>query len=119
MEVEAVLAASGALAPSLGKLIKSGRFDQTAERAFDRFCEALLISDVVLARLAPRNILYGVAGGGQGFKLIDDFGDSRAISWKRVVKGLNTRHKRALISRMRRKIEELKGKGEGRGPGQA
>lgn len=107
--VEAVCTPDGKLAPTLWALIETGRFDATARSDLEGFHRRLLESDIRLTGLGLRNVVYGAdAGGKHRFMLIDDFGDSRPVSWKGISRSANRRHKQKLLERMNSEIERLR-----------
>ena len=102
--IAAVRAPDGALAPTVAKLISTGNFDETARRALDETLAALLDSDVVLADLHERNLVYQQADGAPRFVIIDGLGSSTLLPFKNRSRALNRRSKLKRIKRLRNRI---------------
>jgi len=105
--IEAVKDKSGKnLAPTLLKLIHSGQYDKTAERALETFFSNLLQCDqVVITDLNPANIVYTYNEElGHYFSLIDGIGNNSPIPFKTIFKGLNRRAKLKRFKTLREKI---------------
>jgi len=103
--VGAVRGPDGALAPTLAKLISAGGFDGPARRALDETLDALLQSDIVLADLHERNLVYqNLAGGTPRFVMIDGIGASTLIPCKNWSRLFNRYSKWRRILRLRQRV---------------
>lgn len=103
--VGAVRGPDGALAPKLAKLISAGGFDGLARRALDETLDALLESDIVLADLHERNLVYqNLAGGSPRFVMIDGIGSSTLVPCKNWSRLFNRYSKCRRILRLRQRI---------------
>ncbi len=103
--IEAVRGPDGALAPTVAKLIADGNFDDTARRALDETLAALLESDIVLADLHERNLVYQKQDGSLRFVVIDGLGSSNLLPFKSWSRALNCRSKFKRIARLRKRID--------------
>jgi hypothetical protein len=115
--VEAVRGPDGALAPTVAKLIAKGDYDDSAQAALESFLRELLQSDIVVADLHERNMVY--AGGADSlprFVMIDGLGSSTLIPFKSWSRTLNRRSKEKRIRRLRaniaRRIAMFEGSGK-------
>jgi hypothetical protein len=103
--LEAVRNSDGGLAPTIAKLVQQGQFDAEATTALDQFLSELLESDLVIADLHERNLVYALGrDGSRRFVLIDGLGDSNLLpfkSWSRVI---NRRSKQKRFVRLRKRI---------------
>jgi PhoP regulatory network protein YrbL len=78
--VEAVFAPNGSYAPTLGTLLKDGPLSPKLEGAFDRFCEEVVRSPLILSEMNIDNVVFGSTGDGdQRFVLIDGIGHKKFI----------------------------------------
>lgn len=103
--VEAVRGADGALAPTVAKLIATGAYDEAAQQALERFLDELLESDLVIADLHERNMVYARgADGVPHFVMIDGLGSSTLVPFKSWSRALNRRSKLRRIRRLRTRI---------------
>ena len=102
--IGAVRGPDGALAPTVAKLIAVGNFDETARRALDQTLAALLESDIVLADLHERNLVYQQQDGRSRFVIIDGLGSSNLLPFKSWSRALNRRSKLKRIARLRKRI---------------
>ncbi len=110
MVVKAIRAADGTLAPSLKGLLEQGRVDSAVRRDLDRFCAALMASDVVFGKLKPGNLLYGTGEDGERrFVLIDGYGEGSLIPLKGAYRFLNRRSKQRELDRLRRSLPGARG----------
>jgi hypothetical protein len=102
--IVAVRGPDGALAPTVAKLIAIGNFDETARRALDETLASLLESDIVLADLHERNLVYQQKDGASHFVIIDGLGSSTLLPFKSWSRTLNRRSKLKRIARLRKRI---------------
>jgi hypothetical protein len=103
--VEAVRGADGALAPTVAKLISTGAYDESAAAALERFLAELLESDIVVADLHERNMVYACdRDGATRFVMIDGLGSTTLIPFKSLSRTLNRRSKLKRIKRLRANI---------------
>lgn len=102
--IGAVRGPDGALAPTVAKLIAIGNFDETARRALDVTLNAILESDIVLADLHERNLVYQQQDGSSRFVIIDGLGSSNLLPFKSWSRTLNRRSKLKRIARLRNRI---------------
>jgi hypothetical protein len=110
MVVEALRAPDGKLAPSLHRVVARKEFDKAARRDLERFCAAILESNVILGALNPRNILYAVdPAGGRRFVLIDGFGEGALIPLMGIFPAWSRRAKRKHVRRLRKWLAEQAG----------
>lgn len=106
MIVEAARGADGALAPTAAKLIATGGFDEKAADAFEEFNRAILESNVILADLHERNIVYArMQNGVDRFVMIDGLGASTALPFKSWFPSINRRSKQKRIERLRKRVD--------------
>lgn len=105
MVVAAARGADGKLAPTAAKLIFQGDYDAKAVVALDEFCRLILDSNVVLADLHERNIVYTrMKDGSDRFVMIDGLGSSTIIPFKAWFPTINRRSKAKRIERLRKRI---------------
>jgi hypothetical protein len=102
--IGAVRGPDGALAPTVAKLIAIGKFDETARRSLDETLAGLLDSDIVLADLHERNLVYEKTDGDSRFVIIDGLGLSNLLPFKSWSRALNRRSKLKRIARLRKRI---------------
>ncbi len=103
---DAVRDADGNLAPTLAHLIDHRLFDARAEEALEQFLVSLLESDLVLADLHERNLVYAAEpDGSRRFVMIDGIGASTILPFKAISRSFNRRNKRAKIQRLHERIE--------------
>ncbi|WAC20183.1 YrbL family protein [Luteolibacter sp. SL250] len=103
--VEAGRGPDGALAPTAARLIANGGFDARAAAALEDFNRAILESNVVLADLHERNIVYArMRDGSDRFVMIDGLGSSTILPFKSWFVGINRRSKEKRIARLNRRI---------------
>jgi hypothetical protein len=104
--LEAVKSADGTLAPSLRKLIHSGKFDTNAQDALRIFFDQLLNCSVVVSDLNMSNIVYGSnKDGGHHFVLIDGIGNNSLLPFKTINKWINHHSKRGRFKRLKARIQ--------------
>lgn len=93
--VQAERARDGSLAPTLTKLIESGRFDATVATALNRFIAQLEASEVIVGDLHRHNVVYAYKPEiGDHFVMIDGIGFKTLIPLERVSRYLNRRNTR-------------------------
>lgn len=103
--IEAVRGPDGALAPTVAKLIADGKFDETACKVLNETLSALMESDIVLADLHERNLVYRqVKGELPIFVIIDGLGSSNLLPLKSWSRTLNRRSKLKRIARLKKRI---------------
>ena len=103
--LEAVRNSDGGLAPTIAKLVQQGQFDAEATTALDQFLSELLESDLVIADLHERNLVYALGrDGSRRFVLIDGLGDSNLLPLKSWSRWFNRRSKGKRIARLRKRI---------------
>jgi hypothetical protein len=103
--VGAVRGPDGALAPTLAQLIARGDFDGTASTALDETLDAVLQSNIVLADLHERNLVYQQGdGGAPRFVIVDGLGTSTLIPVKDWSRLINRSSKSRRIARLRKRI---------------
>ncbi len=113
--VEAVFAPDGSYAPTLGALLKKGKLSPKHERAFDRFCEEVVQSPLILSEMNIDNVVYGSAGDGdERFVLIDGIGHKKFIPLEVASRVLNRWNSRRKIRNLRRRVAS---RGDFRGGG--
>jgi len=104
--LEAVRWTDGTLAPSLRKLIHSGKFDTNAQDALRIFFDQLLNCSVVVSDLNMSNIVYGSnKDGGHHFVLIDGIGNNSLLPFKTINKWINHHSKRGRFKRLKARIQ--------------
>jgi hypothetical protein len=109
--VEAVRGRDGDYAPTLYKLLDSGRFDATATQALQDFFDWLLSSPIVISELNTVNLLYRYDPQyGEHFCLIDGVGDPNLIPIKSWSTALNQRGKRRWIAKMWQRLAQIQAK---------
>lgn len=102
---EAARGPDGNLAPTVAKIIQIGEFDATAEAALEEFISGLLESDLVIADLHERNVVYACdPDGGRHFVMIDGLGSSNLLPLKSWCRSINRRSKEKRIVRLRKRI---------------
>lgn len=103
--VGAVRGPDGALAPTLAQLIARGDFDDEASQALEETLDAVLQSNIVLADLHERNLVYQQCdGGAPRFVIIDGLGTSTLIPVKDWSRLINRCSKSRRVARLRRRI---------------
>jgi hypothetical protein len=117
--VEAVFAPNGSYAPTLGTLLKDGPLSPKLEGAFDRFCEEVVRSPLILSEMNIDNVVFGSTGDGdQRFVLIDGIGHKKFIPLEVASRALNRWNSRRKIRNLRRRVASscsLRGGGNARG----
>jgi hypothetical protein len=102
---EAILDASGNLAPSLSDLLAQNRYTPEVSDALEYFITQILDSDVILADLHPANIVYSEKSPlGPHFVMIDGIGLYTLLPFKALSKRLNQRSKLKHIARLRSRM---------------
>ncbi len=102
---DAIRDSRGNLAPTLATLIETGGYDRVAEAALESFIRQLLESDLVVADLHERNLVYSALPGGEPhFVMIDGIGDSNILPLKSLSRTLNNRSRRKRVTRLRQRI---------------
>ena len=98
---EAARDREGNLAPPMKKLLAERRFDDEARAALDRFIEALLESNIVVADMHSGNLVYAHnETEGNHFVLIDGIGATTLIPTKVWSRRLNLASKRVKIAKL-------------------
>lgn len=92
----------GELAPTLKKLVATGRYDDQARRAFEIFAESLLASDIIAMDLNPENLVYAYhKSRGDRFVIIDGLGEKTLVKIHSMSPYFNRRCKIRRINRLR------------------
>jgi hypothetical protein len=103
--LEAARGPDGGLAPTIAKLVELGQFDAEAAAALDQFLLDLLESDMVIADLHERNLVYACARDcSRRFVLIDGLGDSNLLPLKSWSRWHNRRSKEKRVARLKKRI---------------
>ena len=103
--VEAVFAPDGSYAPTLGALLKKGPLSPKLARAFDRFCDEVVRSPLILSEMNIDNVVYGSTGDGdERFVLIDGIGHKKFIPLEVASRALNRWNSRRKIRNLRRRV---------------
>jgi hypothetical protein len=98
----------GNLAPTLGGLIASKRFDAKARGDLEVFLDRLLGSEVIISDLNVGNMVYAHdESQGDHFVLIDGMGNNTIWPLKAISRRINRRSKLGRFRKLRRKIEFL------------
>lgn len=88
--VEAVFGRDGDYAPTLETLIRTGRYDTDAQKAFEKFADEVVASTVIVGDLHLGNLVYAhSATRGHYFVLIDGIGFKTAIPLERISPRIN------------------------------
>lgn len=107
---EALQARAGGIAPTLGKLIRSGRCDARVTAEFEKFARAFEASDVVIGDFSAENIVFAWdAEHGERFVLVDGLGCSTFIPLKAWCAAANRWSKRRQLARVRAQLPDLGG----------
>lgn len=102
---EAARDAEGNLAPNLGALIATGRFDSAARARLDIFLKQVLDCDVVISDMNVGNLVYAFTPGREsGFVLIDGIGNSNPLPFKTLSRKINRRSKLKRFERLYNRI---------------
>ncbi|MFN0218446.1 MAG: YrbL family protein [Hyphomicrobium sp.] len=106
--VEAAVDRDGRCAPTLTKVIETGRFDRNACAHLDRFFDDLIKSTIIVADAHPGNIVYAYTPErGDHFVLIDGIGFKTLIPLERFSKTINRLSNRYKVRALRAKVEKL------------
>lgn len=99
---EALRGREGGIAPSLGALIRAGRFDARVKAAYEAFARDFEASDVVIGDFSAENIVLAWdAEHGERFVLVDGLGSSTLIPLKAWCAAANRWSKRRQLARVR------------------
>lgn len=103
--VEAIFAPDGSYAPTLGALLRKAPLSAKHARAFDRFCEELAQSPLILSEMNIDNVVYGSTDDGEErFVLIDGIGHKKFIPLEVASRALNRWNSRRKIANLRRRV---------------
>lgn len=103
---EAARDRDGNLAPSLGTLIQSGRFDSTVREDLERFFEQVVNCDAIISDLNVGNLVYAFhEKRGNHFVLIDGLGNTNPLPFKALSQRINRRSKRRRFERLYSRIK--------------
>lgn len=98
----------GGLAPSLGELISSNRFDGRVRADLEEFLSKLLDSNVIISDMNVGNMVYAYDQVNQDhFVLIDGLGNNTIWPLKAMSRRINRRSKLGRYKRLWRKIDFL------------
>lgn len=106
MIVERLSDKNGQLAPTLKKLIRTGRFQPDYAEPLELFIEHMLSSPVVIGDLNLKNLVLTRRDDQRVFALIDGMGDSTLIPVLAMSRALNNRRKRFFAERLRSKLQQ-------------
>lgn len=102
---EAARDAEGNLAPNLGTLIASGRFDSAVRGNLDLFLQQILDCDVIISDMNVGNLVYAFREElGNFFVLIDGMGNSNPLPFKAISPRINRRSKLKRFERLYNRI---------------
>jgi hypothetical protein len=83
-------------------VVTRNEFDEAARGDLDRFCAAIVESNVVVGALNPRNILYAAdPAGGCRFVMIDGFGEGALVPLMGMFPAWSRRAKRRHVGQLR------------------
>ncbi len=103
--VNAVLGRDGDYAPTLGRLIQTGRYDDVAVQAFERFIDEVIASVVIIADLHPNNLVYAhTPERGYHFVMIDGIGFKTLIPIERISPKINAISNRYKLNMLRKRV---------------
>lgn len=106
--IEAARDDNGELAPNLGMLISSGRYDDKVKADLQEFLNQLLAADVIISDLNVGNLVYAHNQAfGRHFVLIDGLGNNNIWPLKALSRRVNRWSKRGRFARLYRKIDFL------------
>lgn len=105
--IEAVRDREGNLAPTLGSLVRAGRFDAVAKAALERFMEQLLGCDATVSDLNVGNLVYCDAASEARFVMIDGLGSAAVLPLAKISRRFNRRSKLGRYDRLRSRIARL------------
>lgn len=98
----------GNLAPTLGSLIASKRYDGKVQADLEKFMDQLLGADVIISDMNVGNMVYAYDEVNQDhFVLIDGLGNNTIWPLKAMSRWINRRSKLGRYARLRRKINFL------------
>lgn len=104
---EALRSRQGGIAPSLGALLRSGRYDARVRDAFEKFAADFESSDVVIGDFSAENIVLAWdAEHGERFVLVDGLGCSTFIPLKSWCQVANRWSKRRQLARVRAQLPD-------------
>lgn len=107
---EALRTREGDIAPTLGALLRAGRYDERVRAAFEKFATDFDASDVVIGDFSADNIVLAWdAELGERFVLVDGLGCSTFIPLKAWCRLANRWSKRRQLARVRAQLPELYG----------
>lgn len=103
--IEALRGADGAIAPSLGALVRAGRYDVRVRKAFERFARDFVASDIVIGDFSAENIVLAWDDAfGERFVLVDGLGSSTLLPLKALCRPANRWSKRRQLERVRSQL---------------
>ncbi len=106
--IEALHGADGAIAPSLGAIVRAGRYDSRVREAFERFARDFAASDIVIGDFSAENIVLAWDEEfGERFVLVDGLGSSTLIPLKALCRPANRWSKLRQLERVRRQLPVL------------
>ena len=112
--VEAIFAPDGSYAPTLSKLIAEGRMTPEIQEAFEKFCEAVMETEVIIADLHVHNVVYGSPDGDDPrFIIIDGVGHKTLIPLELVSQRINRWSNSKKIEKLRARVAARSGGGVG------
>jgi hypothetical protein len=105
---EALRSRDGHIAPSLGAIIRAGRYDARVRAAFERFARDFEESDVVIGDFSADNIVLAWdEAHDERFVLVDGLGCSTFIPLKSWCRAANRWSKRRQLARVRAQLPVL------------
>lgn len=105
---EKVVAADGALAPTLAAVYERRGFTPDLSSALDAFLGGLLDGNVIVGDMHAWNIVYGSdSRGGPRLIMIDGFGEKHAIPISSMSRAVNRYRTKRLYKRMIAQLERL------------
>ncbi len=105
---EALRDRNGDIAPSLGAIVRAGRYDAGVRAAFERFAQDFETSDVVIGDFSADNIVLAWdETHGERFVLVDGLGCSTFIPLKAWCGAANRWSKRQQLARVRAQLPLL------------
>ena len=109
--VEAIFAPDGSYAPTLRTLASTGQMaTDDVQRAFDRFCDAIAGSPVIIADLHMANVVYGSRDSAPPhFVIIDGVGHKTLVPLELMSPWINRWNNRKKISKLRERVASYRG----------
>lgn len=108
---EAVTRPDGQLAWTLGDLIEQGRYDQTQQAAFERFCQWLSDAPLIIRDLSVHNLVWQEDGG--YFVVIDGVGGKIRPTLRSFSDYYNRRSNRQKVAKLKERIARMQAKQPG------